>query len=208
MSSNKISSSTLAEKEQLLNIKELVIRWHFLFPEKFNIQAARSTNEALRTIECTVYAYIKGIGAKKLNAVIKPESIPKRGGVVAGGVDGVERKHPMELVNSYYFDIAEVERFESYVFLQNEVAEEGSEPKTGLHPCQDQDSEFYAFELDIALQAWYAIAVSKQGEGGTAKQRLESWLRNSGYNLTDKQIDRISIVCNFYKLVGRPKANK
>lgn len=79
---------------------------------------------------------------------------------------------------------------------------------TGLHPCQDQDSEVYAFELDIALQAWYAIAVSKQGREGTPKQRIESWLRASGYQLSEKQIERICVVCNFDKSVGRPKPSK
>lgn len=77
---------------------------------------------------------------------------------------------------------------------------------TGSHPCQEEDSEVYAVELDIALQAWYAIAVSKQGGEGTPKQRIKSWLDASGYPLNDTQIERICTVCNFDKRVGRKKS--
>lgn len=69
----------------------------------------------------------------------------------------------------------------------------------------DSDHENYPLELDAAITAWRAVAMSGQGKGSTPKLKLINWLENSNFPLTKTQRKRIATVCNFHKVSGRPE---
>lgn len=69
----------------------------------------------------------------------------------------------------------------------------------------DSDHENYPLELDAAITAWRAVAISGQGKGSTPKLKLINWLENSSFPLNKTQRKRIATVCNFHKGAGRPE---
>lgn len=72
----------------------------------------------------------------------------------------------------------------------------------GYYECERDD---YPPELEIALNAWRAVAIHGQGEGGTPKQRLINWLETHYKDLMEEQVKRIATVCNWDKERGRKK---
>ena len=59
--------------------------------------------------------------------------------------------------------------------------------------------EFYPEELDIAFNAWRAVAINGQGVGDTPKKRILDWLDRNYKQLGKDQKDRLSVICNWKK---------
>lgn len=77
------------------------------------------------------------------------------------------------------------------------------------NPLTDyRDSDLYPEELDIAFQAWRAVAVNGQGEGTSAKARLEQWLGLYYPRLSNAAVERIARVANWDKAGGKPKGGE
>jgi hypothetical protein len=69
----------------------------------------------------------------------------------------------------------------------------------------ETDSETYPPELDIAFQAWRAVAVNGNGGSGDPKARIKHWLDTNYPKVSDAAKERISVVCNWEKTGGRKK---
>lgn len=67
----------------------------------------------------------------------------------------------------------------------------------------DESSENYPSELDIAMQAWWAVSRNRNSTG-TVKQQLLAWLERNYPKLTEEAKERIATVCNWGKRGGRP----
>lgn len=72
----------------------------------------------------------------------------------------------------------------------------------------DPDSETYPRELDIAFQAWRAVAINGHGGTGNPKARIRAWLGSNYSNLLDAEKHRISTVCNWDKKGGNKSSRK
>ena len=72
----------------------------------------------------------------------------------------------------------------------------------------DDESETYPKELDIAVQAWRAVAVNEQGGTGTPKARIKTWLNKHYPDLPDSAIERVAVVCNWDKAGGNKNSGK
>lgn len=108
----------LEETSKPLSIGQLALRWYGLFPQEFSIERADSESHALNIIKKSIGVFLKANGTSRLEAIIKQEFRPKRGGFVVGGVDGVHRERPLVSINVYYFDPVEVNRFEAECFIK------------------------------------------------------------------------------------------
>jgi hypothetical protein len=81
-----------------------------------------------------------------------------------------------------------------------------SERETALNALKestfDSDSDKYPKELDIAMQAWRAVAVNGQGGDGLPKERITAWITKNFPDMKKTAIERISKVCNWNKSGG------
>lgn len=68
----------------------------------------------------------------------------------------------------------------------------------------DEKASNYPAELDVALQAWWAIT-KKPDNAVTVKQQILNWLDQVYPKLSDEAKERIATVCNWEKRGGRPK---
>jgi hypothetical protein len=67
----------------------------------------------------------------------------------------------------------------------------------------DVDAPEYPEELDIALQAWRAVA--NKSASGSVKERLTIWLNDAYPSLSGAARERIIVMCNWDRTGGRPK---
>ena len=70
----------------------------------------------------------------------------------------------------------------------------------------DKKNPYYARELDLALRAWYAVAVmAEPSTKQAAKKQIMDWLDDHARSLPDEAKKRIAIICNWNKSGGAPK---
>lgn len=69
----------------------------------------------------------------------------------------------------------------------------------------DEYPDAYPPELDIAMIAWWAVAVKGQGGEGTPKQRILNYLNDNYKKLNGTEKERLAMVCNWRKKGGAPK---
>lgn len=67
----------------------------------------------------------------------------------------------------------------------------------------DESAEHYPSELDVAMQAWWAVTKNPDN-AVTPKQQLQAWLEQYYPKLSVEARERIAIVCNWGKRGGRP----
>ena len=66
----------------------------------------------------------------------------------------------------------------------------------------DESAENYPRELDVAMQAWWAV--SKQRDSSmTVKQQISAWLGKNYPKLSEESRERIATICNWEKRGGR-----
>ncbi|MEZ5450313.1 MAG: hypothetical protein R3E89_15545 [Thiolinea sp.] len=187
---------SLDEDGDPLTLRDVATRWLAMYPE---ILPEQGTDSWILT--CLLPQYLNAGGHQKLKTVTKNVWRERKGGFVSIGVDGgVVQRPPKEQIQLLCVERAELNRFERENFHM-----EHDKPESNEFDSFDLDSDVYPPELDIAFQAWRAVAINGQGGEGTAKQRLEAWLRGSGYGLKDEAIKRIATVCNWDKGRGRKK---
>ena len=66
----------------------------------------------------------------------------------------------------------------------------------------DEAAENYPSELDVAMQAWWALT-KQRDSSSTVKQQLTAWLGKNYPKLSDEARERIATICNWEKRGGR-----
>lgn len=157
------------------DIEFIADRWCCFFPDIFE-----SKDRAL--------AHIKGI----LNSEI--QVVPRRQEKVFSRSGNSKFKY-----TEAHIKAESINKYEEENFLKECIDKEYAEDNA----YSECDRDDYPPELEIAFNAWRAVAIHGQGEGSTPKKRLINWLETHYKDLKNGEVERIATVCNWKKEPGR-----